>query len=140
MANYGPANLIVEYDNSGGTPVVITAHVLSINDVEVEQFVEEVTALGASWQKHLPIGVGKLNPVELSGLFDDTAATSPDALFANRVPEGPATTTRTLKITWGGTKTTSVETHLISYVRTADKNGLTKYKVKLQPTGTVTEA
>lgn len=139
MANYGPASLKIEYDNSGGTLVDITAYVLSINSIDVEQILEEVRPFGQSWDKFLPIGVGKVPPVELSGLFDDTAAVAPDALFANRIPEAPSVNTRTLKVSWGGTKTTSVETHLVSYKRAADKQGLTKYTVSLQPTGAVTE-
>jgi len=46
---------------------------------------------------------------------------------------------KTLLITWGGSKTTSVATHLIAYTRKADRNGLTKWSAKLQPTGAVTE-
>jgi len=140
MANYGPADLTIEYDNAAGTLVDITAHVLSLNDVDVENITEEVRPFGASWDKHLPIGVGRMPVIELGGVFDDTAATGPDALFAGRVPETPATTTRSLKFTWGGSKTTTVETHLLTYRRTVDKNGLTRWLARLQPTGTVTEA
>ena len=78
--------------------------------------------------------------VELGGVSDDTASTSPDALFANRVPEGPSVTTRTLKFTWGGSKTTEVETVLVGYRRSVDKQGLTNWSARLQPTGAVTEA
>jgi hypothetical protein len=90
MANYGPASLKIEYDNSGGSPVDITAYVLSINSIDVEQVLEEVRPFGASWDTFLPIGIGKVAPVELSGLFDDTAVSGPDALFAGRVPEAPS--------------------------------------------------
>lgn len=95
---------------------------------------------GASWDVHKGIGVGKMPVVELGGVYDDTASTSPDALFANRVPEGPSATERTLKFTWGGSKTTSVETILIGYRRSVDKAGLTKWSARLQPSGAVTEA
>lgn len=140
MANYGPSSIVVKYDNSGGTLVDITAYVITINDIDVENIMEEVRPFGATWAKHLPIGVGQVAPIEISGLYDDTATTGPDALLANRVPEGPAASTRTLEITYGSTKKTTVETHLISYKRTADKNGLTRYTARLQPTGAVTEA
>lgn len=139
MAKYGPASIVVNYDDSGGTPQDMTQYVLEINGVAVENILEEVHSFGDSWEEHLPIGVARMTPVELSGLFDDTASTGPDAVFGGQAPATPASTTRTLKFTWGGTKTTEVETHLISYERSADRNGLTRYTARLQPTGTVTE-
>lgn len=140
MAKSIPSGVVISYDNSGGTPVDISQHVLSINDVEIESLLEEVHTFGDSWEEYLPIGVGKVAQIELSGLYDDTAGTGPDALFAGRVPETPASSTRTLTITWVGSKTTTVETFLVSYTRTADRSGLTKFKAKLQPTGAVVEA
>ena len=140
MANYGPADITINYDNVGGSPVDISAHVLTINDVDVENITEEVRPFGAAWDTHLAIGVGRLPVIELGGVYDDTASTGPDALFAGRVPEGPATAARTLTVTWGSTKTTGVETILLTYRRTADKNGLTRWLARLQPTGAVTEA
>ncbi len=140
MANYGPADITVNYDNSGGTPVDISAHVLTINDVDVENITEEVRPFGVAWDTHKAIGVGRMPVIELGGVFDDTASTGPDALFADRVPEGPATASRTLAVTWGSTKITTVETILLTYRRTADKNGLTRWLARLQPTGAVTEA
>jgi len=143
MALSPPSGIKVEYDNSGGSPVDITQYVLTINDVSVESILEEVHPFGSTgnWEASMPVGVGKVGPVELGGLYDDTATTGPDALFAGRVPEVPGTAiTRTLKITWRSGKYTNFETYLISYDRAADRNQLTKYKVKLQPTGAVTEA
>lgn len=139
MAKYGPSSITVEYDNSGGTPVDITAYVLTINDVEVEELSEEVHPFGEQWESNMPVGVGRISDIELGGLFDDTATTGPDALFAGRIPEGPAATTRTLTITWGGSKTTSVETYLTKYARQADRAAITRYTVTLKPTGAVTE-
>ena len=138
MANSSPAGIKIEYDNAAAALVDITAHVLAINDVDVEQLLEEMRPLGATMDTYMPVGVGKVAPVELTGLYDD-AADGPDDLFGDRMPETPASVTRTLKITWVGAKTTSVETHLVRYVRKVDKNGLTKYTVTLQPSGVVTE-
>lgn len=140
MANYGPADLTVEYDNAAGTLVDITAHVLNVNDVDVENITEEVRPFGAAWDTHKSIGVGRVPVIEIGGVFDDTAATGPDALFASRIPEGPAVASRTLTFTWGSTKTTSVETILLTYRRSVDKAGLTKWLARVQPTGAVTEA
>jgi hypothetical protein len=139
MANYGPADLTVEYDNAGGSLVDITAHVLTVNDIDVENLTEEVRPFGASWDTHKTVGVGRMPVVELGGVYDDTAATGPDALFAGRVPVSPGTSTRTLQFTWGGSKTTSVETILLGYRRTVDSAGLTRWLARLQPTGAVSE-
>jgi len=48
--------------------------------------------------------------------------------------------TRTLKVTWGGTKTTSAEAIIVSYERIAKVKESTKYTVTLKPTGAITEA
>lgn len=139
MANSTPAGIIIEYDNSGGSLVDITQHVQTINDIDIESLTEETHTFGDSWEENKPIGVGKMADIEIGGLYDDVAATGPDALFAGRAPETPASNTRTFKITWRSGKTTSVETYLASYKRTADRAALTKYTAKLKPTGTVTE-
>ena len=75
-----------------------------------------------------------VDDIELTGFYDDTATTGPDAVF-NAPGE-----TRTLKITWGGTKTSSVETIIAGYQRQAAVKESTKYTVTLKPTGAVTEA
>jgi len=139
MANSSPVDITIDYDNAAGAPVDITAHVMAVNDIDIEQLLEEMRPLGASWDTYMPVGVGKVAPIELSGLYDD-AADGPDDLFGDRMPETCAAATRTLTITWIALpKTTAVETHLVKYVRKIDKNGLTKYTVTLQPTGAVTE-
>lgn len=140
MANSSPSGIVIEYDNSGGSLVDLSQYILTINDVTVESLEEEKHTFGDSWEEHLPIGVGKVGEITISGLYDDTATTGPDALLANRVPEAVSASTRTLKITWRSGKTTSVETYLKSYTRSADRNGLTKYSATLIPTGAVTEA
>jgi hypothetical protein len=139
VAKATPAGTIVEYDNAGGSPVDITQHVLTVNDVDIESLTEETHSLGDSWEENIPYGVARVGTVELGGLYDDVATTGPDALFANRAPETPSSATRTLKFTWRSGKTTSVETFLAKYTRSVDRNGLTKYKATLQPTGAVTE-
>lgn len=139
MANSTPSGIVVNYDNSGGTPVDITQFVMTINDYDVESLTEEVHTFGDAWEENKPIGLARVAPIELGGLYDDVATTGPDALFAGRAPETPASITRTLTITWRAGKTTSVETYLSMYKRAADRNALTKYTVRLQPTGAVTE-
>jgi hypothetical protein len=142
MAKSKPSDIVIEYSDGQTTPslVDITSFIMTINDVEVETLQEQSNSLGTSWEEHLPIGVGKVGPIELGGFFDDVND-GPDELFSRPSgPEDPDTDSRELKITWRGTKTTSVQTYLQSYTRSADRAGLTKFKVKLTPTGAVTEA
>jgi hypothetical protein len=140
LANSTPAGIKIEYDTSTGGLQDITQYVLSINDVDVESMTEEVHTFGDSWEEHLPIGVGKMGPIELSGLYESSTS-GPNGLFGGRAPETPSSSTRTLAITWIATANkTSVETYLGMYKRSADRNALTKYTVRLQPTGTVTES
>jgi hypothetical protein len=125
----------VEFDNAGGTLVDMSAYVTEISTVDKEALEEDVTYIGAGTEQHAAVGISRAAEITLSGPYDDTATTGPDAIF-NAVGN---TTTRTLKITWGGTKTTSVETVIKSYKRVAKKGALTGYEVVLVPTGTVTE-
>jgi hypothetical protein len=138
MAKYGSNSLSISLDNSGGTPVAMTAYVTAINAVTVEALLEESHSFGDSWFESLATGIRRMSPVEISGIYDDGAA-GPDAIF-NSVASAPSTSTRTLLITWGGSKTTSVETVITSFTRGATRNELTSYSVTLTPTGTVTEA
>jgi hypothetical protein len=141
MANYGPTSVVIKYDvTDGGALTDITAYVQTINGIDIEEIMEETRSLGDAWEEFLPVGVAKMAPIELSGLYDDASSPAPNVVFGGRIPAGPAQVTRSFQVTWGSTKTTSVETHLVKFTRTADKSALTRYSVTLQPTGTVTEA
>src|SRR4051812_17578183 len=114
MAKYGSPDIIVAFDNSGGTPVTMTQYVTEINGVKVEALLEESHSFGDSWFEALPVGIRKMGDIVLSGWYDDTVTTGPDAIFNAPVPT-VSTATRTLTITWGGTKTVSAETYIVSY-------------------------
>ncbi len=139
MAKYGSNSLVINFDNVGGTPTDMSNYVQTINSVEVEAIIEESTSFGDSWMESLATGIRKMSDVVLGGMFDDTATSGPDVVF-NAVASGPSASTRTLAITWGGSKITSVETLIAKYARTSARNTITKYAVTLKPTGTVTEA
>lgn len=136
----GPVDIIIEYgDGSSPTNLVnITQHVLEFNGIAIEQLIEMVRSYGVAWDKNLPIGVGKMDDIELGGLLDD-AVNGPDDLFDGQVPIGPNTLPRLFKVTWFGTKTTQLSTVLKRFERPPDLNGITKYKAILTPTGAPTE-
>lgn len=134
MARYGSKDLKIEVDNSGGTPVDISAYVTTVGGFTVEAILEDSTVFSAIWATQAATGNKQVPDVTLTGFYDDTASTGPNALFA-----GAEGDTRTLKFTWGGTKTSSVEAIIKSYARNPQVKTLTKFTVVLTPTGAVTE-
>jgi hypothetical protein len=127
------------YDDALGNPVDITAFVLSINDIEHKNLLQQVDPYGVAMPVFQPTGKGSYAPVELGGLYK-TGVASIDDLFGKRIPEGPTAATRTFTIEYLPGRQTSVETHLDDFKRTPNKdNGLTRFTVRLQPTGDITE-
>ncbi len=133
MANYGFDDLKIEFDNSGGSLVDMSQHVLSFNGIDLKSLFEESHAAGDSWVEQLFTGLNRGENVVLGGNYDDTATTGPDVIFNARGA------TRTLKVTWGGTKTTSIETCIESYKRSVERGAVTKYETTLLCTGAPTE-
>jgi hypothetical protein len=140
VAKATPVDFKVEFDDTdGGSLVNVTPYVRTINGVDVEGVLEESHPFGVAWFESLATGMKRMNDVEIGGFYDDAASPAPNAVF-NDVADDPAAATRTLKLTWRGTKTTTVETRIMRYSRRAVTNELTKYAVTLRPTGAVTEA
>ena len=138
MSKYGSSSLKIEVDNSSGSLVDMSQHVLEINGVRVEAILEESHSFGDAWFESLATGLRRMQDVELGGFYDDAATTGPDVIF-NAVFSAPGDTTRTLKVTWGSTKTTEVETLIMFYERRAAVGTLHRYTVGLKPTGAVVE-
>jgi len=138
VAKYASPSVTIEIDNAGGSLVDISQHVLEMNGIEIETLLEEGQTFGDSWFESFAVGIRKLADISLSGFYDDTATTGPDALL-NAVFTAPTTSTRTFKLTYGGGKSTAVEVVIFKYSRTPVRNGMTRYTVMLRPTGAVTE-
>ena len=136
MANYGSNNLIFKIDVSdGGALTAMTNYITEIGGVKVVRGNVESIAFGDTWDEHLLTGIRKMEPFTVGGFYDDTASTGPDVVF-----NGTHTVTRSVEITWGGTKTTSFEAWITDYERKPVVGDLTMYTATIQPTGTVTEA
>lgn len=134
MAKYGSDDLKIEVDNSGASLVDLSNYIDTVNEFNVEALLQESHAFGDAWVEQLYTGVKRANPVTLEGFYDDTASTGPDVVL-NAIGD-----TRTLKFTWGSTKTSSVEAVITSYVRKPARGELHRFACTLTPTGTVTEA
>lgn len=138
MAKYTAANIVVNFDNASGDPIDMTQYITEINGVGIEVGIEEASTFGSSWSKSLAAGLRKSGDITIGGFYDDTVSVGQHAIF-NAVPVGSATT-RTLAITWGSTKITSMEVFIKSYTRTPSRGGISKFQVVLLPTGTISEA
>jgi hypothetical protein len=137
MAKYGPGDIIVSFDNSGGTPQTMTQYVTEIGDVSIEAMFEESQSFGDTWKEKLPIGLREMGDFTLSGFYDDTASTGPDAIF--NAPAATVTvSTRTLALTFGGSKVLTQECYIKKYTRKPTRNGLTRYTVELTASGAPT--
>lgn len=136
MAKYGGNNTVIMFDNSGGTPVDMSQYVEEISELAVEAMLEESHTFGDSWREQLNAGLKFMPDITIKGKYDDTATTGPDAIF-NAVGN---TTTRTLTVTFGGSKTRAVETIIKKYGASPRRGRITTYEVVLAPTGTVTDA
>lgn len=139
MANYGSNSLTIEIDLAdGGALVNISNFVRTFNGLEVERVLQEGHGFGDSWFEHLQTGLRKANDITIGGYYDDTAAASgPEGL---NIASQTHAVTRTLKVTWGGTKTSTVEVWIQKYNRKGSVGNLTEWEALLRPSGAVTEA
>ena len=135
MAKYNSSNFKIEFDNSGGVLVDMSAYVTDAGEMDREMPTEDTTPFSVAVETNASAGVEvHSSDISLKGFYDDTASTGPDVIF-NAIGS-----TRTLKYTYGSTKTTTVETIITDYKRTPKVKGLTGYEVTLKKTGAVVEA
>ncbi|KKL83225.1 hypothetical protein LCGC14_1976880 [marine sediment metagenome] len=133
MAKYGSDDLKVEVDNASDTLVDLSQYVDEIDGVDIEALIQESHAFGDAWVEQLYSGVNRVAPITLAGFYDDTVTVGPNAIL------NALGATRTLKITWGSTKTTSVECVITNYRRLPVRNESTRFSCTLTPTAAVTE-
>jgi hypothetical protein len=138
MAKSTPSDIVIWYDASNGAPVDISQFVQNIGGIEIENLIEETHTFGDSMEESTPVGIGRWGQVQIDGLYDNVVG-GPDTLFNAALPTNPNDATRTLKIEWSNTHSTSVETILIKYSRIPDRSALVKFSATLQPVGNPTE-
>jgi hypothetical protein len=132
MAKYGSPDLKIEVDNAGGTLVDLSAYIDDDIKLDIEGLMEELLAYSATWPVQVATGVKKASDINLGGMFDDTATVGPHTIL-NAVGS-----TRSVKITWGGSNTSTFEAVIKTYSRKASKGGMTRFEAVLTPTGAVT--
>jgi hypothetical protein len=132
MTKYGSPDLTIEVDNAAGTLVDLSAYIDDDIAQEVEAVMEELLAYGATWPTQVATGVLRAPELTLGGMFDDTATSGPHVIL-NAIGS-----TRSVKITWGGSNTTAFEAVITKYGRKASKGTMTRFEAILMPTGAVT--
>ena len=139
MAKYGGKDLKIEFDNAAGSLVDMSQYITELGGIKINAALEDSHAFGDAWGEKLFSFLRSMDDITGRGFYDDTASTGPDVIF-NDVGNTGTTGTRTLKVTWGGTKTTSVETWIMSYSRIGTRGALTQFEFTLSLTGAPTEA
>lgn len=137
----GAKDITVEYDDApGGSLQDISGYLRGDVAVKLANMLEETHGFGEQWDESTPTGHAKVEDVTIPCQYDDTATTGPAVVFAvqsgDRDPQGA---TRTLKVTWGNGKSTSVETRLLSWQRTGRRGQLSLGEAVVRPTGAPTE-
>jgi hypothetical protein len=135
FARYGFPDLLVEFDNASAAPIDMSTYVDTIGGQSKEAVLEEITAAGDADERWAAVGLNRHGEITLGGKYDDTAATGPEVIF--NAPGN--TTTRTLKFTYGGTKTFEIECIIKSFAVGMSQGELDTYEVVLRPTGAATE-
>jgi hypothetical protein len=138
LGRYGWPDVSIQFDKAdGGALQEMKAYITSINGLDIELILEDMTAAGETWEAQVYVGLKKGSPIVISGPYDDTATTGSDAVFN---PTGATGVSRSCVITWGGAKTTTFEALIQKYGRKPAKGQLHKYEVTIVPTGAIVDA
>jgi len=131
---FGSASVTITLDDASGTPRIITGFIMDMSGIKITSNMEQSNSYGDSWEESLPSGVSKVDPITLGGFWDTTLLTGPHASMG--VPDAsPQSTTRTLVVVFGDSKTFTVECFLESYEVIGNNGNLTKFSAVLRPTG-----
>lgn len=123
---YGSASAVVTIDDHGGTPRIITAHVLSIGGLKIAQITEENSPFGMANEQNVPVGKQKFGPVPIHGNYDTSATTGPHVVFST-LETTPQDATRTLVVSPDGVKNLTVEGYVVEYEPILTDGKLTGY-------------
>ena len=139
MGKFGSASVKISLTSASNTTTLhdISQYVDEFNGVEIEALLQNSHAFGDAWEESLHVGVSKINPLTLSGFYDDAAATGPHALFGQTSQLGKK---RTVEVDFGASDIVASTVVISKYARSAKRGELTRYQVELQPSGAPTTA
>ena len=131
---YGSASVTVTIDDHGGTPRIITPHVLTIGGLKITQITEENSPFGMANEQYTPVGKQKFGPVTIHGNWDTSATTGPHVVFST-METTPQDSTRTLLINPGDSKALTVEVYVTDYEIVLTDGKLSGYNATVSQAG-----
>lgn len=136
MAKYSFADGVFKIDAAdAGALQDMSQYCDIIGGFKISKFVEESHTLGDAWVESLFAGIRKGEDFTVEGFYDDTATTGPNVVF-----NGTHLVTRSVEITYGGTKKSTFEAWIVDFERVLARDKMTRFKATIRPTGAVTEA
>jgi hypothetical protein len=132
MAQHGSIDTIIELTDASAVYHDISVHVRTFNGIDVENLTQEVHGFGQSWVTNLWTGMSKVNDITFEGFYNDTTGT-PAQLYARGA-------LRSLRVTWGGGKTSTVDVIMSKFSRDPKLGELTHYKLVLKPASDMVDA
>jgi len=137
MARYGWDDVSIVVDKSdGGTTQEMKAYIQTINGLDVEAILEDMTVMGSAWEASEYVGLKRGSPIVITGPYDDTATVGPDVVFGVTGITGfPA-----LASSPGVGPRPPPSSHAPEVPQNPAKGALTHYEATLVPTSTITEA
>ncbi len=131
---YGSPSVAVTIDDHGGTPRVITPHVLTIGGLKISQIKEENSPFGQAYESYAVVGKQQFGPVDIAGNWDTSATTGPHVVFST-METATTDATRTLVIAPGDSKTLTVEGYITDYEVVLTDGKLNGYKAQFVQAG-----
>ncbi len=123
-------------DAQGGTNRILTGFLLTMGPAKISSILQKSTAYGDTWEKLLPSGLQKVDPITITGFWDDSATPSPHTVLIS--PDIlPNSAARSLVITFstGTIRTFTTTCWLESYAVIGKTALLTEFAAVLVCTG-----
>ncbi len=137
MPNFGQPDLkifVSTASNSNATVREISNYVDTFNGVALEALTQQSDAFGDSWVENLYVGVKKMDDMTMEGFYEDTAASSPHAIFGDMAHLGNE---RNFEINHGASDLVNGKCLIAKYERLPKRGELTRFRVTLRPTGAI---
>lgn len=134
---HSSSEITIALDDAGGTPRTITNYILTMGALKITSNMQASHAFGDSWEESLPTGMQKVDDIQLTGFFDDTATSGPHVVM-NTPDSNPQGSSRTLAVVIGNSKTFTVECWVMSYAVLGKNGNLTEFDTVLHATGQAT--
>ena len=129
---------ILVSDGGAASTGFASNYITKINDVVVNREGVEATPFGVVDETYIIGVMKKRDPLVISGFYDDTTTTGPDAVL--NIGRITHTAPRSCTLTLCSGKTVSGTVWIEKYTRTLEVGNYHGYEASLRFTGTVTEA